>query len=109
MKLQKIFVIIFILLTIVGVVVEPSFSQVKKDEIISFPGIIESIDKNFKFIIVNEARIFISNETKIVDEKGNAFKISDLKPKLNVVLEVIQNPDGFFAKKIVVETLRKGP
>lgn len=109
MKLQKIFVIIFILLTIVGVVVEPSFSQVKKDEIISFPGIIESIDKNFKFIIVNEARIFISNNTKIIDEKGSILQISDLRPKLQVMLEVLRNPDGFFAKKIVVKTLRKGP
>jgi hypothetical protein len=107
MKLQKIFVIIFILLTIVGVVVEPSFSQVKKDEIISFPGIIESIDKNFKFIIVNEARIFISNETKIVDEKGNVLKINDLKPKLSVTIEALRNPDGFFAKKILVRTLGK--
>jgi len=84
----------------------PGFNQVKKEEVMSFPGVIENVDKDFKFI-VNETRILLSTATKIVDEKGNAFKINDLKPKLNVAIEVIRNPDGFLAKRIVVKTTKR--
>ena len=109
MGLRKIFLIKLFIVIFTLLIFNSGFSQVKKDEIFSFPGIIESIDKNFKFIIVNESRIFISNNTKIIDEKGSILQISDLRPKLQVMLEVLRNPDGFFAKKIVVKTLRKGP
>ena len=84
----------------------PGFQR-NKEETISFPGVIESIDKNFKFIVVNEARIFVTAETNIVDEKGNILKIDDLKPKLSIVVEAFRNPNGFFAKKIVIKTLKK--
>jgi hypothetical protein len=66
MGLRKIFLIKLFIVIFTLLIFNSGFSQVKKDEIFSFPGIIESIDKNFKFIIVNEARIFISNNTKII-------------------------------------------
>ncbi len=85
----------------------PGFSQVKIGDTISFPGVIESIQKDFKFIVINEVRIFISPDTKIVDENGNILKIKELKSRLNVTIEAIRNPNGLFAKKIVVKRLKK--
>lgn len=85
----------------------PSLSQVKKERTISFPGVIENISSNLKFIIVNEAIIFISSDTKIINEKGNILSIYDLKPKSNIAIEVLQNQNGFFAKKIILRTQKR--
>ena len=106
MKLDKIFLTKSVIFMVILLVFLPGF-QPNKEETISFPGVIESIDKNFKFIVVNEARIFVTAETNIVDEKGNILKIDDLKPKLSIVVEAFRNPNGFFAKKIVIKTLKK--
>ena len=91
-----VFVIPFLLLS-------PSFSQVKKEETIFYSGIITSISKDYKFIVVYNENILISSNTKIFNEKGKPLKIEDLKPELYVVIEGVQNPNGFLAKKIVVK------
>lgn len=109
MNLQKTFMIIFILLSIVHIDVAPSSSQIRKDEIISFPGVIESVGESFSFIVVNETRIRISSSTNIVDEKGSVLGRDELKPKLHVTVEAVHNPEGFSAKKVIIKTLRKMP
>src|SRR5512139_827390 len=73
-----------------------------KQEGIPFSGMIESIDKDFKFIVINGAKILISENTKIVDEKGNLMKMGDLKLKLSIVIEGVRSPEGFLAKKIKI-------
>lgn len=103
MKLRKTLWIEYLIFTITLLFLSPSFSQVKVGETISFPGVIESIEENFKFIVINEVRIFISPDTKIVDEEGDILKIEQLKPRLNVTIEAVRNPNGFFAKKIVLK------
>lgn len=107
MGLRKIFLINMFILMFTFMVFNPGFTQVKKEKTVSFPGVIENVDKDFKFIVVNEARILLSATTKIVDEKGNAFKISDLKPKVAVTIEAIRNPDGFLAERVVVKTTKR--
>jgi hypothetical protein len=106
MELQKVCFVKSVIFILTLMIFLPGF-QGKKEETISFPGVIESIDKNFKFIVVNEARIFVTADTNIVDEKGNILKIDDLKPKLSVAIEGVRSPDGFFAKKIVIKTLKR--
>jgi hypothetical protein len=103
MKLKKalffqcmVFVIPFLLLS-------PSFSQVKKEETIVYAGIIKSISKDYKSIVVYDVNILISSNTKIFNEKGKTLKIEDLNPGLYVVIEGVQNPNGFLATKIVVK------
>lgn len=92
---------------VIFVVFKTGFTQVKKEEMVSFPGVIEKVDKDTKFIMVNEAKILLSAETKIVDDKGNALKISDLKPNLAVTIEAVRNPIGFLANKIVIKTTKR--
>jgi hypothetical protein len=44
----------------------------------------------------------ISYYRRIVNERGYSLKAADLKPEFYVVLQGVQSPDGFLAKKIVV-------
>lgn len=83
------------------------FSQVKKDEIISFSGTIKSISKDLKSIVItNDVNILIFPNTKITNEKGNALKAGDLKVGLYVVVETVQDAGVFVARKITIKLLR---
>ena len=108
MKLQKVRFVKSVIFMLTLLIFLPGF-QGKKEETVSYSGVIESIDKNFKSIMVNNARVYISPSTKIVDEKGNILKIDDLKPNLSVAIKAVRNPDGFLAKKIVITTPKKKP
>jgi len=107
MNLIRVFLIQFTVFIFISLIINLGFSQVKTGEMISFTGVIQSIQKDFKFIVINEVRIFISRDTKVVDESGNTLKISVLKSRLNVTIEAVRNPNGFFAKKIVVKSVKK--
>ena len=103
MDSKKIFLVKFVILTFILLMVNPGFSQVKKEEIIVYAGIIKSISKDYKSIVVYNENILIYSNTRIFNEKGEPIKIEDLKPELYVVIEGVQNPNGFLAKKIVVK------
>jgi hypothetical protein len=81
----------------------PSFSQVKKEERSSISGIVDSIPEDFKFVVVKDTRVFITPNTKIVDEEGNILKANDLQPKLYVKIEALRKANSLFANKIVVK------
>lgn len=102
MKLRKVVFIHIVILILTLLILGPGFSQVKKEETISFTGSIDSIPKDSKFIVVNERRVFISSNTKIASEKGSILKINDLKLRLYVAIEGVRKPDGIFAAKITV-------
>ena len=108
MKLEKAYFIKSVMFMLTLLIFLPGIQGIKQ-ETISYSGVIESIDKDFKFIVVNGAKILISENTKIVDEKGNILKMDDLKPKLSVVIEGVRSPEGFLAKKIVITTPKKKP
>jgi hypothetical protein len=108
MKLEKAYFIKSIMFMLALLIFLPGIQGIKQESI-SYSGVIESIDKDFKFIVVNGAKMLISGDTKIMDEKGNMFKMDDLKPKLSVVIEGVRGPDGFFVRKIVMTTPKKKP
>jgi hypothetical protein len=102
MKLQKILLLKLIVVIVTLLIIHPGFSQVKREEAISFSGSIDNIPKDSKFIVVNERRVFISSNTKITNAKGSILKRSDLKIGLGVTVEGVQKPEGIFAEKITV-------
>lgn len=108
MKLEKSHFIKSVALMFTVLIFLPGIQGIKQAAI-SYSGAIGSIDKDSKFIVVNGAKIFISGDPIVVDEKGNALKIDDLKQKLSVVIEGVSSPDGFWAKKIVVTVPKKKP
>jgi len=101
MKLEKTYLIKSIMFMLTLLIFLPGIQGIKQEGI-PFSGVIESIDKDFKFIVINGAKILISENTKIVDEKGNSLKMDDLKPKLSVVIEGGRSPEGFLAKRIKI-------
>src|SRR5512139_2860762 len=80
-----------------------------KMEATSYSGVIKSIDKDFKFVVVNDAKVLISDHTKVVDEKGNILRMNDLKPGFSVTIEGVRSSDGFFANKILLISPKKKP
>jgi len=103
MNSKKIFLVKFAFFIVILLMVNFAFSQVKKEETIFYAGIITSISKDYKFIVVYNENILISSNTKVFDEKGRTLNINDLRPELYVVVEGVQNPNGFLAKKITVK------
>ena len=87
-------------------ILSSGFSEVKRGEIISFPGTIEQVAPDFKFIVVNEAKIVITPQTAIADGKGTVAKINDLKPKRFVRIEALRREDGFIAQTILLLPLK---
>jgi hypothetical protein len=105
MKLRKVFFIQLVNFILTLLILSSGFSQVRKEGTLSFSGYIDNIPADFKSIVVNEGRIFISSDTKIVDEKGNHLKIKDLKRRQYVTIVALQKSNGVFAQKI---TIKKG-
>ncbi|MGQ9637730.1 MAG: hypothetical protein ACUVT6_08045, partial [Thermodesulfobacteriota bacterium] len=101
-KIFLFFIIIFICLGI-----NQGKAQIRKDEAITFSGVIEKVDKNFKFIIVNERIIMLSNMTKIADENGNPLQKSNLKRNTLITIEAIHNPVGFLANNITIKISKR--
>jgi hypothetical protein len=106
MKSEKAYFMKSILFMLTLLIFLPGIQGIKQ-EATSYSGIIESIDKEFRFIVVNGAKILISGDTGIVDGKGNRLKMDDLKPNLSATIEGVRGPDGFWAKRIVVTPPKK--
>ncbi len=104
MQFRKILSVELALLSLILLLTNSASSQVKGEERISFSGVIDSISKDLKFIVVNEAKILLSPTTQIMDEKGNLRKIDYLRVKRYVTIEGIRNADGIIVKRIMVKT-----
>jgi hypothetical protein len=75
---------------------------VKIGETISFSGMIESIHKDLNFIVINEVRIYISPDTKIIDEGGGILQKGELQIRQKVFIEASRGKEGYYAKKIIL-------
>ena len=106
MKSQRAFPVFF------GIIVLLSIAlcgfEAKKIAPVAVNGTIQQIDKNSKFIVVNDKKMFIAPHTKIVDEKGNRLRKEDLKPKDTLEAEAIPFRDSYHANKITIKTPKKG-
>ena len=107
MKLQKILLLKLIVVIATLFMLDPGFSQVRRDEAISFSGSIDNIPKDSKFIVVNETRVFVSSNTKIASAKGSILKKNDLKQGQAVSVEGVPKPERIYAQKITVLTAPK--
>jgi hypothetical protein len=100
MRVKKAFMVSIFLLAAV-LLVQPGFSQERSEKTISFSGLIDSIPKDSNYIVVNEARVLVT-DAKIVSDKGNLLGIRDLRPGLYVTVEAVQKPNNVSAKKVTV-------
>lgn len=85
----------------------PGYAQTKGEPAITFPGMIEQISGDLRFLVVNETRIFLSPETRVIDEKGKGWSPSELKPSMSVTIEAARHANGFIAKQIVLKSQKR--
>jgi hypothetical protein len=110
MQLKKVFLLQFVLLVVTLFLVSSGFSQGKKEGVFSFFGSIDSIPESRRFIVVNEQRVYVTSNTKIVDENNNQLKMNQLKRGLSVRVEGIRKPEGIYPDKItVIRTPKRNP
>ncbi len=81
----------------------------QKLETFSLSGQIQTVDKNFKFIVVNGTRISLSPGVQIVNEKGNSLQKESLRIELTVTVEGFRDAGALLAQKIVVKGLKRKP
>jgi len=99
---KKVFCAWCMVLMVTAIGFHVSYGETKKEETQSFSAMVQSISGDRTFIVVNETRVFVTRDTKIVNEKGNPITVYELKPKMAITLEVFKKPKGFFAKKISI-------
>ena len=95
MRMQKFLIINVVAVGILLGVLSVGFSEVKRGAILSFPGMIEQVGPEFKFIVVNEAKILITPQTVITDRNGTAAKTSELKARRPVRIDVLRSRGTF--------------
>ena len=107
MKSQRAYPVFFGIIILLSIVL--CGIEGKKIASVNVNGTIQQIDKNSKFIVVNDKKVLIAPYTKIVDEKGNRLSKEDLKPKDNLEVDAIPLRDSYHANKITVKAPKKGP
>ncbi len=106
MKFQRVVTISMIMTMLVLILLSltPGKVLARGEQVITFPGVIENISRDFEFIIVNETIISLSPQTRMLDEKGNTLTLNDLKRRTPITIEVLKTQDKFLARKIVVKS-----
>ncbi len=99
--MKKVFLITLVGTLLLWPVFNVSLAEVKRA--ISFSGMIENVHGDFRFIVINEVKVYVSSSTQIVDEYKNVLEARELKPRLVVTVEGSRNRNGFLAKKIIVK------
>ena len=92
-----------VILILTLIILNPSYAQNKREPIPAFSGLIERVSTDSHFIAINETKISLSPKTQITNERGDNLSIYDLKPGNTITIEVLKNPNGFVANKIVVK------
>jgi len=107
MNFRKVFFIKFLILFMILSFLPPTFAQVKRGKTVVGSGVIELVSRDRKlnadYIMINERKILVPSDTKIVDEWGNALTLRDLRPGLKVVVEAMRNSAGSYERKITVK------
>jgi hypothetical protein len=103
MEFKKSIIVNLIVLTLTLLTLNSGFAQTKANQTLIFPAVVEQISSDLKFIIVNEARVSLSPNTQITDDKGNSLTLYDLTRGSSINLEVVKQGSGFLAKKIVIK------
>ncbi len=103
MKFKKNIIANLIILTLTFSILNPGYAQTKGNQTLIFPAVVEQISSDLKFITVNEARVSLSSDTQITDDKGNSLTLYDLTRGSSISLEVVKQGSGFLAKKIVIK------
>ncbi len=107
MKAKRILVLEFVTVLFTLFLFCLAFSQGKGEKTISFSGTIDHVPRGSNYIVVNERRVYLSENTKVATEKGSLLNRGDLKRGFIVVVEGVEKPEGIVAQRITVLPKRK--
>jgi len=102
MHLQNYSLMKMVIVLSILVLVTPGIAQVKSEEKVAFPGVIEWVQKEERFIVVNETKISVPSETQIVDGKGTKLTFNDLKPRTTIMIHALKRAGTYVAQSIVI-------
>jgi len=86
---------------------DTGLTQTKRaDQTIFLSGPVREVSWDYRSIVVKDKKFLISENTKVVDQKGNRLKISDVKNNSDVAIDAIAHPNGYVITMIVVITDR---
>jgi hypothetical protein len=83
--------------------VGPAFSQARPGKTIAHAGVIEWVSRDFKYIGINERKILITPQTKILDDLGNSLRTAELRRGRTVMVEMVRMPGGSVEKRIIIK------
>lgn len=99
-----------VLIILIVIFLSPAISlSIMKADTISISGVIETVDRDYKFIIVNKTKIMIQSDTVIVDESGRPLSKERLISKESVIVEAIRISKDLIAQKITIKGVTKKP
>jgi hypothetical protein len=103
MDIKKSLLLMFLALFINVLFFDVGMTQTKRaDETFFLSGAVKDVSWDHKAIVVNNKKFLITDNTKVVDQKGNRIKISDVKNNSDVAIDAIAHPNGYTIKVIVV-------
>lgn len=105
MNLRRLPITRWCFLVLILLVFLPGFTT-QRDTTRFLKGKIEAVDESLKFIMVNGIKVHISSATKIMNERGSALTISDLKPQMNVIIDGSRDKQEVFAKRIQLKIVK---
>jgi hypothetical protein len=103
MNLKRLFFVKLLVLILVLSFIGPAFSQGRDGKRIVYAGTIEWVSRDFKYISINEHKVSITPQTKVLDDRGNPLDMRELRRGRHVVVELIRNPSGSAEKRIIIK------
>jgi hypothetical protein len=103
MDMKKIFWVELLALVLTLSFIGPAFSQSGPNRVIAHAGAIEWVSNDFKLIYINERKVLISPQTKILDDQGNSLKVTELRRGRRVVVELVRISDGSMEKRVIIK------
>ena len=102
MNLKKIIVTICLAILMICFSLNVGFSQANKEETLSFSGVIQSVSKDNRSIVVDKKTFSITHDTKILDQNGKALKAENIKANANAAIDAISVRNGLQILKLVI-------
>jgi len=102
MSLRKIILTNFLIVLVICFSLNVGFSQGGKAETLSFSGVIQSVSKDNRSIVVDKKTFSITHDTKILDQNGKALKAENIKANADVAIDAISVRNGLQILKLVI-------
>lgn len=108
MNFKKTVLLEAILIILIPFISFPGFSQIREGKIESFWGKVWNVSGDYSFLIINEQRLDLNADTKVLDQEGKVLSRYSLKPAQSVFIEAEYRSGNYQIKKIVIQTGKTG-